>query len=122
MTLSTKSKKFLKWLFPFAFSIGGTANMASVTTLPQEVGTKAAFFLTAHGVTTPIMGAILLGGATVITAIHVERAKQPVAVADDTTVKTVKKINQLSKKYGPDWLDKLDALAKVAAELQPKKK
>lgn len=122
MTISNKTKKFLKWLFPFAFTVGGTANMASVTTLSQEVGTKAALFLTAHGVTTPIMGAILLGGATALTAYHIEKAKQPVAVADATTVKTVNRIKQLDKKYGPNWMDKLDALAKVASEFQSKKK
>jgi len=119
--LSHKLKLFLKWLFPFAFAIGGVANMAGDFTYTQEVGVNAQAFLIAHGISQPILGAALVTFGMIMFAFHVERAKKPVSVIDPRSVKAIKQLQAMEKKYGADWMDRIEATLTTLKELGSKK-
>jgi hypothetical protein len=115
--LSHKLKLFLKWLFPFAFMIGGIGNMANDFTLAQEVGINSKAFLLAHGITQPILGAALITAGMIMFAFHVERAKKPVSVIDPKSAKAIKQMQAIEKKYGADWMDRIDAMLLTLKDL-----
>lgn len=117
-----QTKKFLKWLFPFAFGVGGVANMSQATSLTSEVGTQGSSFLLAHGVTAPVLGGVLLTVSFAMMAYHIERAKKPVEFLDQRSQRIVKKVASLDKKYGPNWMDRIEAVLQTVKQLDSKKK
>lgn len=121
MLFSAPFRKFLKWLFPFAFTIGGVINLSNDVSLTGEVGSTASSFLVAHGITQPILGVVLLTGGMILFAIHVERAKKPIQVIDSGSQKALKKLQALEKKHGANYLDRIDATLTSLNQLGSKK-
>lgn len=121
LKVSNATKKFLKWLFPTAFTVAGVANFSPAVALSGEIGSTATSFLLAHGITQPILGAALLASSFAMVAHHVEKMKPTTKTVSDPKVeKTLKQIQAMEKKYGTDFMKKLDSVASVLSQQSKK--
>ena len=120
--------KIILLLFSFAFQVLGVMQLGSTSTAQDIVGINAATFLFAHGITTLVFGAILLfiamGIFVLVIVIYVREVHgKGVVVPQPKPSSTIKRLEKwaahMEKTFGPDWMNKLDA---IASAINPDKK
>lgn len=124
--MKIKIPKWLHNLLTYIFLTGGVIQFSKDFTLTQEVGSRAATVMVNHGVTQPILGAIILFIFMLLMYLYMERVKKEAVTStpqpDPEYERVVNKFKAFSRKYGENWMDRIEGTLNTLSQIGTKKK
>lgn len=124
-----KFLKYLGYILHILFGVSGITQIVSVVSMQQLIGSSASTYLLSHGITQPTFGVIQYAVSLVILIVTLELSRMKAAPSSSQEPKIsnglkklVRKADELEKKYGTDWIDKVEKAAEAVNRIGLKKK